>query len=432
MPENDHFEELSLHADQCALAGAAAFFAGIPDAAVVINGPMWCYFYALRHIEAGLPLAAKRVVCTQLDNTSIIFGAEDYIRETLAPFANNPPALLCIENNCSASLIGDDVAGIAKDMGIRCPVVAFDSGGLSGGFAEGYIRAADAAVSALLSAIPPRVPTDIKSARPRVNLLGLTPGYLNGTNDRRELVRLLSLAGYEVNACPGAGTDTDGLRHLADTQLSIVVHEELGKLLANRLEKTCGVPYIAPPPPYGIEGTKQWLAAVNAALPSPEFSLAMAEANRTRERLLLRLNEMKSVWGDLWFDRAIVSGPYSTSLALARALREEWADVGKLTVKLMRPEPHLTPPKRGFIDDILYASSDGNDVERLLSDFRDGLVMASANESARLPSGSDALVFPIAYPVFDRIFLTHEPFMGLRGAAYIQENLWNEWMKRAR
>ena len=81
---------------------------------------------------------------------------------------------------------------------------------------------------------------------------------------------------------------------------------------------------------------------------------------------------------------------------------------------------------------MIFYTLHGNDVERLLSDFRDGLVMASANESARLPSGSDALVFPIAYPVFDRIFLTPEPFMGLRGAAYIQENLWNEWMKRAR
>ena len=51
MPDMENFSELCGMQDECALAGAAAFFAGIPDAAVVINGPLWCYYYAMRHIE---------------------------------------------------------------------------------------------------------------------------------------------------------------------------------------------------------------------------------------------------------------------------------------------------------------------------------------------------------------------------------------------
>ena len=35
----------------CALTGAAAFCAGIPGAQIIANGPLWCYFYALRHLE---------------------------------------------------------------------------------------------------------------------------------------------------------------------------------------------------------------------------------------------------------------------------------------------------------------------------------------------------------------------------------------------
>lgn len=34
--------------DTCALTGAAAFFTGIKGAEVLVNGPLWCYFYALQ------------------------------------------------------------------------------------------------------------------------------------------------------------------------------------------------------------------------------------------------------------------------------------------------------------------------------------------------------------------------------------------------
>lgn len=140
MRRPDDFSAVCLHADTCALAGAAAFFAGIPDAAIVVNGPMWCYFYALRSLESSQPLLSNRMVATQLDNQAIVFGTEEYLRDTLKPYIDDPPAVICIENNCSAGLIGDDLAAIARDAGAACPVVVFDSNGLIGGFSEGYVK----------------------------------------------------------------------------------------------------------------------------------------------------------------------------------------------------------------------------------------------------------------------------------------------------
>ena len=45
------FDDVCMCTDTCALAGASAFFAGIKDAVIVVNGPLWCYFFAMRHIE---------------------------------------------------------------------------------------------------------------------------------------------------------------------------------------------------------------------------------------------------------------------------------------------------------------------------------------------------------------------------------------------
>lgn len=420
MPRRDNFTEICLQEDSCALTGAAAFFAGVPEAAIVVNGPLWCYYYAMRHLEANLPLISQRMTCSQLDNTSIVFGAEDYLRETLEPLAEKPPALLCIENNCSASLIGDDVGGIAAELGIECPVVVFDSGGLAGGFAAGYTRA-----SLKVAEILPWERRERKKAR--INLLGLTTGYYNGVNDRRELVRLLELAGYEVGACPGDGATLEELLMVPEAELNLVVHEELGLPLAQWLEERFGTPFTAPLPPYGVAGTRRWLEEVNAALPAPRLAEALAEADRVRDTLLLRIGELKIIWGELWFEAAVIAGPRSTALGLAEALRCEWADVGRLTVISQQEQQRELP---GYIDEFLTSAADGLRLKEVLQGLQSGLLLGSSNESSLLQhSPGAALQFqPVAYPVFERLLLTDLPFMGLRGARYLQERLWNERM----
>ena len=419
----DNFSDVCSHADCCALAGAAAFFAGIPDAAVVVNGPMWCYFYAMRHLEDSLPLLSQRMHCTQLDNESIVFGSEEYLRETLQPYVQEPPALLCIENNCSASLIGDDTAGIARDMGFHCPVVVFDSGGLTGGFAEGYVKAS----LAVLDTLPLQ-----SCSRPepqRVNLLGLTTGYYNGVNDRRELVRLLQLAGYEVNACPGDGTPAGLLSDIPRAALNIVVHEELGLAMAQVLKERMGMPFIAPGAPYGTTGTKRWLEKIHAVLPAPSLPAVLAEIERVQNGLLLRINDFKMTWDELWFDEVVIAAPPSAAFGLAEALRTEWADTGHLTVIVQQANTDpVRERKESWLDTVYSAAVDGDKIQRHLAQMKTGLVMGSSNESILLRRAGCGQVqlFPVAFPVEARILLTDAPFMGLRGAQYIQECLWNE------
>lgn len=426
MRKTDHFSDVCWHADTCALAGAAAFFAGIPDAAIVVNGPMWCYFYAMRHLEDSQPLLSQRMVCTQLDNEAIVFGTEEYLRDTLAPYVEKPPALLCIESNCSASLIGDDMAGIAREMGIACPVVVFDSGGLIGGFAEGYAKAA-AEVLDVLS--PPPMPD---TSWRRVNLLGLTPGYCNGMNDQRELERLLRLAGYEVNACPGGGTEAAGLFRLTHAALNIVVHEELGRPLAERMEKEYRIPFIAPRLPYGVAGTRAWLEAVGAALPGKKLDVALSACDEERDRLFRFLNAFKMVWGELWFEEAVVAAPPSTAFGLVAALRGEWADMGRLTAIVQQPRFGAIAPDMGDLVDAVCPAEDAGQVEMVLGRLSSGLLLGSSSENQllRRAGRKDVQFFSVANPVEEHVRLTDLPFMGLRGAGYVQECLWNDAVRQ--
>lgn len=317
MDEGDlRFDDMSMWMESCALTGAAAFFAGLQGCAVIVNGPLWCYLFTQRHIEQTQSDISHRMRCTQLDNDAIVFGAEAYLREALQPYIANPPALLAVISGSSASLIGDDVSAIVRAAGVTCPIVSLDSGGLIGSFADGWRRASCAALEVLLQSAEP-------SVRRGVNLIGMTSSYYNGENDARELVRLLTGAGYEVRHVFGCGMRPEDVDSLVQAELNIVVHDELGWAAAEYLEEHCGMPYIAPLPPYGRAGTRRWLEEICAVLPPPQMVAAMEEIHAAERRDFLRINDLKNTWGELCFDTVLIRAPRTTAWGLAQALRTE-------------------------------------------------------------------------------------------------------------
>ena len=420
--QEKRFDDVCAWMDSCALAGAMAFFAAWQDAVVIVNGPMWCYYFALRCVEHGVSDAARRTGCTQLDNDAIVFGAEDYLLEALQPYIAEPPRLLAIVSSCAAGLIGDDVAAIARSAGIAAPVIAVGSSGLAGSFAAGWSKAACAAMEALLP--------EKKEEKPHgVNLLGMTAGYCNGANDVRELVRLLHLAGYEVNAVLGCGETAEEVQDLPAAALNIVVHRELGLAPAEMLSERSGTPFVAPLPPYGRAGTRRWLEAIACALPAPHEKEAQEEHSRMEREDFLRLNEIKSMWGELWFDEALVRAPSSMAWGLAKALRTEWADVRRLAVAAEEEDA----ADAAGIADAVFPEARTAELAQFLASMKNGLLLASSSEAAQV-APQHAQFLPVAYPVLDRIHLTDAPFMGLRGSRFIEEQLWNghilrrQWM----
>lgn len=414
MDEGDlRFDDMSMWMESCALTGAAAFFAGLQGCAIIVNGPLWCYLFTQRHIEQTQSDISHRMRCTQLDNDAIVFGAEAYLREALQPYIAHPPALLAVISGSSASLIGDDVGAIVRAAGVTCPIVSLDSGGLIGSFADGWRRASCAALEVLLRVAEP-------SVRRGVNLIGMTSSYYNGENDARELVRLLTRAGYEVRHVFGCGMRPEDVDSLARAELNIVVHDELGWAAAEYLEEHCGTPYIAPLPPYGRAGTRRWLEEINAVLPPPQMAAAMAEIHAAERRDFLRINDLKNMWGELCFDTVLIRAPRTTAWGLAQALRTEWADVRHLAVAAaVRADA-----AGAAIADERLAETDTARAQELLTVMERGLLMGSSSESV-YADPRRMLYLPVAYPVVDRLLLSDLPFMGLRGARCMEDALWN-------
>lgn len=401
------------HSGTCALIGSSAFFASVPGSCVMINGPMWCYFYAMKYIDEMIPHASRRFYCTQPSQNSLVYGTEAELLEAFDYVKKYMPAdRIFLENNCSVSLVGDDLSGIAAKANVSCPVYTMDSGGLNGSFAGGYEKAFLIAVDNMKSQ---------ERVEQSVNILGLSSVYFKGTEDALEIKRLVEKAGIQVISMPGTGDEWETILRSPAAMLNVVVREELAIKAAQRMEKEFGIPYISIGMPYGIEGTLAWITKISDQFHIKNESL-QDEAVQRKDRMLYAGGNLQSLWGSLWFDEVLISASPSEAFGIADAIRTEWIDTGRLIIHSMDKSSYEIKSA----DSVRLAGADDKEIKKDYESWSGGLLLGSSHESSRLirlrkPFAS----VNIARPSLDEISVSDLPLCGLRGAEYLYERLWN-------
>lgn len=417
-----NWENVCNEANACALTGAVAFFASIRDAAIVVNGPLWCASYARRYLEMQCPSLVNRFYCTQADNEAVVYGTESCLSDTLQQLKKQCcPGIVLIINNCSIGLIGDDLAGIAREAELTCPAVCLDGGGLSGSFREGY----QAAAQALLAQLPMCGRNLIRPAS--VNFLGCSVGYYNEANDAAELRRMLALTGVQVLNELGLGGSAASLQNMTQATLNVVMHAELGEDAARWLQEHYGMPYLVLLPPYGIADSLVWAQAILQRMNDVNTNLARLqnEADSCRESVSAAVVDLERIWNHLWFEQAVVAAPPSVAFGIARALRYEWADISQLTL-LCHGGRFVNEPSTAA-DRVIDARQDCDAGEAVLGTLEGGLLLASNSEVYSLQRSrvKPACRQNIAMPVYDELLLPGRPFVGLRGNNNLLTALWN-------
>ena len=418
MHDND-FKTSCHHMSTCALTGASAFFDAIPGSLMLINGPLWCYFYAMKYVEDYDASALRRFHCTQPEGNALVYGTE---KDLLAGLdfvkANFTPERVFLLNNCSVSLVGDDIAGIAAKAELPFPVYAADCGGIAGDFAEGY----EIALLRVIEEVKRNAKAKSNLALPSVNVLGLSPTYFRGEEDIKEIRRILETAGYHINAIPGGGSAWSEIMRLPQADLNLVLRDELALKAAKELQAEFGTPYLSVGMPYGIAGTLRWLENLNAVLPAKNLEAVRLEAETVNARLQFRSSNMQSLWGPLWFDNILIAAPPSEATGIAEAVRGEWADTGNLVIHFTQ-DTALRPQAA---TKICIAGKDDAAMKETFENWSGGLVMGSSLEASRLVRLKKPFVnCNIVLPAYHEIIATDSPLCGIRGAAYLFERIWN-------
>ena len=452
MPDNN-WKTSCHHMSTCALTGASAFFASIPGSFVLVNGPLWCYFYAMKYVEDYDASALRRFHCTQPEGNALVYGTEkdllaglDFVKSNFAP------ERVCILNNCSVSLVGDDIAGIAAKAELPWPAYAVDCGGIAGDFAEGYeiallrvieeVKKANhksnfgsASENNLSNVVQCKTKEELcgpdktnltvhAEGKPdhSLNLLGLSPTYFRGEEDIKEIRRILEKAGYRINAIPGGGSTWDEIMELPKAELNIVLRDELALKAARELKAEFGTPYLSAGMPYGIVGTLQWLEKINSVLPAKNLAAVQQEAEAVNARLQFRSSNMQSLWGPLWFDNILIAAPPSEAAGIAEAVRGEWADTGNLIIHFTQD----TSIRPRAATKICVAGKDDAAMKETFENWTGGLVLGSSLEASRLVRLKKPFVnCNIVLPTYHEIIATDSPLCGIRGAAWLFERIWN-------
>ncbi|MBQ8974791.1 MAG: oxidoreductase, partial [Oscillospiraceae bacterium] len=239
----------------------------------------------------------ERVPCTYLDGYDYVYGTRDKVASALTFIRENIDFdILAIVNSPGAALIGDNLLELARRLLGQRRVVMLESPGFSGTFAEGYSEAALALLEqAGLYLWDEAKPVPQK--KKQVNLLGLSIWHRYFEGDLRELKRMFSLCGIEVNTALCANSSLEELSRLPGAELNVVLDPEMGLSAAEFLRERLGMPfYVCDALPVGFAATERMFAELCDVLGASADALKTS-SEQARALAWYRINQVYQTSG---------------------------------------------------------------------------------------------------------------------------------------
>ncbi|MBE6525744.1 MAG: hypothetical protein E7Z66_04175 [Thermoplasmata archaeon] len=284
----------SLHS--CAGAGAVYYLTWIRGIHIIIHGPtscayMMCYLGDSRTVErdiyGGMESEWDYVSCTNLDDSSSVFGGTEKLESLIRERASKGDEVIFVISMCVPGIIGDNITDLcsrlSKELNVR--VVALPVDGIGVG---GATTGRDMAVEEIIKLIEP---CDAKDSG-LINILGDYRSrweYLKFLDESVE--ELLSMAGLKVNTVyPGKCTLND-IRNMGKAKIAVRAQDDI--TFAESERKMCeasGVMMMSEPLPRSMSSIERWLDEVSE-INSKDLSDVKAEIRRRYESEMLKIRK---------------------------------------------------------------------------------------------------------------------------------------------
>ena len=212
------------------------------------------------HLQAGYH--GEKLDCPMISplimENDIIFGMEERVNKIVQNIlaTNNKKKILFIVSSNTSEIIGEDYTSIASSQANGDTKILYIEGGnYSGDQFTGFERVLDKICLNIIDGTLQKIDNS-------VNIIGIIGDELSAEKDVDELTRLLSLADISINCIfIKKGTTFDQLRRASQARLNIVVNEEFGLSLAEKMKEMYNIPYVFVLP-YGIKGTIDFINKV--------------------------------------------------------------------------------------------------------------------------------------------------------------------------
>lgn len=271
----------------CSLNGAYNMASQLGDAITVMHSPTGCANMnvsamtlsavgaELRGAPAPPAMLAPNVLCSSVNETDVVFGAEEKLeRFMVSAWERHRPAALALITACPSAIIGEDAGRVVRRVGaaVPVPVINLPTGGVNGGdYAQGQLNAATAIGRALID--PGLAPEP-----DAVNLVAEDNISNIAEHNFAEVKRLLGALGLRVSCRFLHNTTVASVRGFRRGRLNLLMGEgEVAAGLRRFLAEEFGAAFLEAAPPVGLHAACAWVEAIAKATDRVEAGAGLIE-----------------------------------------------------------------------------------------------------------------------------------------------------------
>jgi light-independent protochlorophyllide reductase subunit B len=230
------------------------------------------------------------------------------------------PQAMIVGASCTAELIQDDPAGLARALALPVPVIPLELPSYqrkeNWAAAETFYQLVRTLAGPAAPAPGTARPARASGTRPRCNLLGPTALGFRHRDDIREITQLLGSLGVDVHVVAPLGASPADLARLGEADFNVVMYPETAGPAARWLERMFGQPCTRVTP-IGVKATREFIAeAAGLAGVDPAPALDAAAARATWYS-----RSVDSTY--LTGKRVFIFGDATHAVAAARVARDE-------------------------------------------------------------------------------------------------------------
>jgi light-independent protochlorophyllide reductase subunit B len=198
--------------------------------------------------------------------------AELFKNATREAYARFKPNAMMVGASCTAELIQDDPAGLAKALNLPIPVIPLELPSYqkkeNWGAAETFYQmvrtlATPAAKTPAATLVAERAAARVAGKAPSCNILGATALGFRHRDDVHEIQKLLGELGVTVNVTAPLNASVADLQRLGEADFNVVLYPEIAGVAASWLTRTFGQP-ATKVIPIGVNATTEFIAEVVA------------------------------------------------------------------------------------------------------------------------------------------------------------------------
>jgi light-independent protochlorophyllide reductase subunit B len=191
--------------------------------------------------------------------------AELFKNAVRSAFERFHPEALIVGASCTAELIQDDPAGLARALELPVPIIPLELPAYqrkeNWGASETFYQLVRTLTAPHVPPATYRRASRPHERRPRCNLLGPTALGFRHRDDVAEIVALLNRLGVDIQVVAPLGASPSDLARLGEADFNVVLYPEVAMQTARWLERTFKQPLVTTVP-IGVGATREFIAEV--------------------------------------------------------------------------------------------------------------------------------------------------------------------------